>query len=271
MAQPASLPPPPLASERPAPSTPVTAPKGSISGVPHGVMKGSVPPDPARHEKQLHAMLDIAWALRSTLQVDSLLPQIIEKVTALMRADRSTYFVVDHVHGELWSKVLQMAGEKPREIRLRIGDGLAGWAAQTGQVVNLADAYDDARFDRTWDVKSGYRTRSLLCVPIYDREQRVIAVIQCLNKKDRRKFDTEDEELLRSIGGQCAVALESAFLYQSLLDRNRALQEAEGRLRRANTELEMLYDLEQHISSESGDVGTLIRGALDRVCTLLGV
>jgi len=214
--------------------------------------------------------MEIAWTLRSTLQVDSLLPQIMEKVTALMRADRSTFFIVDQARGELWSKVLQLAGEQPREIRLRIGDGLAGWAAQTGQTVNLVDAYDDPRFDRTWDIKSGYRTQSLLCVPIYDREQRVIAVIQCLNKIERRRFDTEDEELLRCIGAQCAVALESAFLYQAVFDRNAALQEAQSRLRRANAELEMLYDLEQQMS-ESGDVPALIRGALDRVCSLLGM
>lgn len=119
--------------------------------------------------------MEIAWALRSALHVDTLLPQILEKVTALMRADRSTFFVVDHARGELWSKVLQMAGELPREIRLRIGDGLAGWVAQTGHVVNLADAYDDPRFDRTWEIKSGYRTQSLLCVPSYDREQRTPA------------------------------------------------------------------------------------------------
>jgi signal transduction histidine kinase/putative methionine-R-sulfoxide reductase with GAF domain len=214
--------------------------------------------------------MEIAWTLRTTLEVDSLLPQIMEKVTALMRADRSTFYVVDAARGELWSKVLQAVGQLPREIRLRVGDGIAGWVAQTGQIVNLADAYDDARFDRTWDIKTGYRTQSLLCVPIYDREQRVIAVIQCLNKVDRRRFDAEDEELLRCIGGQCAIALESAFLYQSLLDRNVALQEADARQRRAHAELEMLYDLEQQMS-ESGDVPALIRGALDRVCSLLGM
>ena len=232
-------------------------------------MVRTVPPDPARHEKQLHAVMQIAWTLRSTVHVDLLLPQIMEQVTALMRADRSTFFIVDAATGELWSKVLQLAGEQPREIRLRIGEGLAGWVAQAGQTLNLADAYDDARFDRTWDIKSGYRTKSLLCVPIYDRAQRVIAVIQCLNKLDRRRFDEEDEELLRCIGAQCAVALESAFLYQALLERNAALQEAEGRLRRANAELQMLYDLEQQMS-ESADVPALLRGALDRVCALLG-
>jgi signal transduction histidine kinase len=247
MAPPASQPPPPLA-----------------------LVARSVPPDPARHEKQLHAVMEIAWTLRSTLQVDSLLPQIMDTVTALMRADRSTFFIVDQARGELWSKVLQLAGEQPREIRLRVGDGLAGWVAQTGQLVNLADAYEDSRFDRTWDIKSGYRTRSLLCMPIHDREQRVIAVIQCLNKVERRRFDNEDEELLRCIGAQCAVALESAFLYQALLDRNAALQEAQARLRRAHAELEMLYDLEQQMS-ESDDVPALIRGALDRVCSLLGM
>ena len=74
-----------------------------------------------------------------------------------------------------------------------LGEGLAGWVAQTGKVVYLRDAYDDPRFDRTWDERSGYRTRSLLCVPILDRDDQSLAVIQCLNKQGR-SFDEEDED-----------------------------------------------------------------------------
>jgi signal transduction histidine kinase/putative methionine-R-sulfoxide reductase with GAF domain len=227
----------------------------------------SLAPDPDRPARQLEAIMDIAWAISRNLEIDSLLPQIMERVTAIMRADRSTFFVVDRARGELWSKVLQ--GGRPHDIRLHIGDGLAGWAAQTGQIVNLRDAYDDPRFDRSWDERSGYRTRSLLCVPIVDRDQQILAVIQCLNKQGR-SFDEEDEQLLSCIGGQCAVAIESALLYQRLLERNVALESAEAALRRANAELEMLYDIEQQIA-EARQLGALIDDALDRVCSLLRV
>ena len=231
-----------------------------------GTLVLSLPPDPSRYQKQLEAIMDIAWAVSSTLHIDSLLPRIMEKVTGIIKADRSTFFIVDRPNNALWSKVVQ--GGVPEEIRLGIGEGVAGWVAQSGQTVNLADAHEDPRFDRTWDEQSGYRTRSLLCVPIYDRNMSVIAVIQCLNKQGRRRFDDEDEELLRCVSGQCGIALESAFLYEAVLQRNRALQEAEARVRRANTELEMLYDLERQIS-QANDPETLVRDILERACSLL--
>jgi signal transduction histidine kinase len=228
----------------------------------------SLPPDPGRYQKQLHALMEIAWAVSSTLHVDTLLPRIMQEVAEIIKADRSTFFVVDRSSGELWSKVTH--GGAPSEIRLRIGDGIAGAVAQTAETVNLLDAYEDPRFNRSWDEQTGYRTRSLLCVPIHDRNLAVIAVIQCLNKQGRRRFDEEDEELLRCISGQCAIALESAFLYEELLQRNRALQDAEGNLRRANAELEILYDLERRFS-EAADFRGLLQDVLERVCALLRV
>lgn len=241
-------------------------PSGSLGMPPLYVP--SLPPDPTRYEKQLDAIMDIAWALSSTLNFDALLPAVMERVTALIAAERSTFFIVDHARRELWSKVLQ--GGVPSVIRLRFGDGIAGWVAESGQSVNLPDAYDDPRFDRTWDLQSGYRTRSLLCVPILDRKHQVTAVIQCLNKQRGRGFDAEDEELLRCISGQLAVALESAYLYEALLSRKQALELADARLRRANAELEILYELERLIS-ETDDVEQLLRGVVERACALLKV
>lgn len=212
--------------------------------------------------------MDIAWAVSSTLNLDALLPRIMEKVTELAKAERSTFFIADRDKGELWSKVVQ--GGVPSVIRLRIGEGVAGWVAHTGKSLNLADAYEDPRFDRTWDAQSGYRTRTLLCVPVLDRELRVAGVIQCLNKRDGRRFDDEDEELLRCIGGQCAVAIESAFLYEALLQRSRSLEQTEHRLRRANSELEILFQLER-IASEADDLDTLLADMVEHACGLLDV
>lgn len=224
--------------------------------------------DPARYQKQLHALMEIAWAVSSTLHIDALIARVMQKVTEIMKAERSTFFVVDRTKGELWSQLVQ--GGQPTQIRLRIGDGIAGVVAQSAESVNIEDVYQDPRFDRRWDEQSGFRTRSLLCVPIHDRNLNVIAVIQCLNKEGRRRFDAEDEELLRCISGQCAIAFENALLYEALLERNRALQEADGNLRRANAELEILYDLERQISLAS-DLPGLIRDLLERACALFKV
>src|SRR5690242_11925374 len=116
-----------MASQRP----------GSIESPPHASAVPSVPPDPARHQRQLAAIMDIAWAVSSTLNLDALLPRIMEKVTELAKAERSTFFVADRDKGELWSKVVQ--GGVPAVIRLRIGEGVAGWVAHTGKSLNLAD------------------------------------------------------------------------------------------------------------------------------------
>lgn len=230
------------------------------------VFNSNLPPDPARHEKQLRAIMDIAWAVSSTTLVDDLLPRIMQKVTEIVRAERGTFFVVNRAEGRLWSKVLQ--GGKPTEIRLPIGEGIAGWVAASGQTVNLADAYEDPRFDRSWDEQSGYRTRALLCVPIHDRNLNVVAVIQCLNKQGRRGFDAEDEDLLRCVSGQCAIALENAFLYDAIWQRNLELQDADARLRRANSELEILYNVERQLS-ETTDIDALLRDVLSRACSLV--
>jgi signal transduction histidine kinase/putative methionine-R-sulfoxide reductase with GAF domain len=226
----------------------------------------SLPPDPDRFQKQLEALKEISRDISSAQEVEAILPLIMNKVARLMRADRSTFFIVDSMRGELWSKVLQ--SDQAVEIRLGMGEGIAGWVAQSGQLVNLEDAHSDPRFDRTWDDKSGYRTRSLLCMPVLDREMRVIAVLQCLNKKLGRRFNEEDEELLLCIGSQCAIALEGAQLYDELLQRNRALQRAEERLNRANNELEFLYAVEKRIT-DAPDLTTLAADMLERACITL--
>src|SRR5882672_4795519 len=133
-----------MQSEPPAAPSPDKAPTVSVHGA-----SASLPPDPSRYQKQLEAIMDIAWAVSSTLHIDSLLPRIMEKVTAIIKADRSTFFVVDRPNNALWSKVVQ--GGVPETIRLGIGEGVAGWVAQSGETVNLGDAHADPRFDRTWD------------------------------------------------------------------------------------------------------------------------
>src|SRR5438876_2819876 len=103
-----------------------------------------------------------------------------------------------------------------REIRFPMGRGIAGAVAQTNTIVNIPDAYADARFNQNVDKQTGYRTRSILCVPMRSVEGDVVGVLQALNKLDGNPFNEEDEELLSALGGQAAAAVNNALLHQEI-------------------------------------------------------
>src|SRR5688500_17886065 len=92
-----------------------------------------------------------------------LLHLIMYEATKVVEADRSTLFIHDRARGELWSKVAQGS---TTEIRFPVGSGIAGTVAQTGETININDAYADKRFNRNIDLSSGYRTKTILCCPM---------------------------------------------------------------------------------------------------------
>ncbi|NUO47883.1 MAG: GAF domain-containing protein, partial [Polyangiaceae bacterium] len=124
----------------------------------------SLAADLRREQKKVALVQEVGKALSTTGDLDTLLRLIMEKVTELMEADRSTLFLVTEDGRQLWSKVIQ--GSEVVEIRLDVGEGVAGWVAQTREIVNIPDAYADQRFQPAVDLKSGYRSRSVLSVPM---------------------------------------------------------------------------------------------------------
>ena len=190
-----------------------------------------------RKEHEMHSIQEIGKALSSVLNRDKLLILIMDEVTRLMGAERGTLYIVDTEKGELWSKIAQKAEIK--EIRLKIGIGIAGFVAETGETINIRDAYKDKRFDPTTDKKTGWRTKSILCMPIREpvkqegQEGEIIAVLQILNKLDGY-FTGEDEDLLTSLGSQIAISLVNSRLYGILEDRL--------------NELNLLFNLEKELS-----------------------
>ncbi len=168
-----------------------------------------------RRVGKLTSILDVAKAMTAERDLDRLLAIILREAAEMVEADRCSLFLVDRERNVLWSKIAQgmNAGS---EIRLPLGVGLAGHVATTGQIVKLADAYEDPRFNRKVDLESGYRTRALLCVPMRNTKDEIVGVIQALNKTHGGSFDSEDEELLLALGGQAASAVESALLHQEI-------------------------------------------------------
>lgn len=165
-----------------------------------------------RRVDKLQAILEVAKTMAAAHSLDALLPLILKEAARVVEADRCTLYILDRQRNELWSRVAQGAKQ---EIRVPLGQGIAGSVAQSGEVVNLFDAYEDARFQRDWDVKTNYRTKSVLAVPMRDARGDVTGVIQALNAAGG-SFDDEDVELLMALGGQAAQAIENAMLHEEI-------------------------------------------------------
>nr|WP_082343430.1 HD family phosphohydrolase [Vulgatibacter incomptus] len=147
--------------------------------------------------------------------LDALLRMIVREAGRVVDADRCSLFLVDREEKVLYSKVAQGMGPSPR-IRVPLGVGIAGATARTRRPINLPDAYADSRFNRAVDLSTGYRTTSLLCVPMFNTDGDVAGVIQALNKAGGVPFSDEDEELLLALGGQAASAVENALLHEEI-------------------------------------------------------
>ena len=199
-----------------------------------------------RTEAQLRSVLEISRTLASTHEPERLLSLVMDKITELMDADRSTLFLVDPDRGELWSKIIQ--GEELIQLRLPLGQGVAGWVAETGETVNVSNAYDDDRFHSNIDKQTGYVTTSMLTMPLQNQLNEIIGVIQVLNKKGEQAFSKEDELLLMAISAQAAIFLENAQLYHTILQKNTELLRTSMRLQQRSKELDILYEIEQQVS-----------------------
>jgi len=167
---------------------------------------------------ELSTIVEATKRLNSTLDLAELLNIILQLTTRHTGAERGTVFLVDHERNEIWSLV--GIGLDQQEIRLPVTRGIAGWVAQHGETVNLADAYTDPRFESEVDLRLGFRTRSLLCQPIRNKDGEIIGVLQLLNKKSGA-FTQADEAMLRAISDHVALALENAQLHRELLHKQR--------------------------------------------------
>ncbi len=168
--------------------------------------------------EQQHKIIEASAALHTTLELGALLQVILNAAADGVEAERGTVFLVSQDGNELWSRV--MDGEQSLEIRLPMGKGIAGAVGATGETIRIADAYDDARFDQSWDKKSGFRTRQILAAPIRNRQGETVGVFQLLNKR-KGDFGEGDEAYLEALSLHAALAVENATLHESELERER--------------------------------------------------
>lgn len=171
-------------------------------------------------EQRLKALLEVAEILSGVLDIDILLPTIMDRACRLLNAERCSLFLVDNTKHEL---VTRFHGGLDSAIRLRVGRGIVGSCAESGEIVNIRDVYADQRFDRSVDLATGFTTKSLLCIPIYNNRGEITGVTEMINKKDGL-FDENDEKMLMAFNVFCGISLDNARLYKASLDLTRQLR-----------------------------------------------
>lgn len=168
--------------------------------------------------EKTHKLIEASKIVNSTLDIDRLLELILKTATGTVGADRGTLYLIDEMKKELWSKVLQ--GTAMVEIRLPIGKGIAGYVAATGETINIPDAYADPRFNPEVDKKTGYHTKTILCMPMSNKDGKVIGVFQLLNKH-HGVFTREDEDFIDALSIHASIAIENAQLAQQMVSNER--------------------------------------------------
>ena len=160
-------------------------------------------------------LLEITSAITSELNLPDLLQRIVAGTTDLLDADRSSLFLYDAKTDELWSYVAE--GMATKQLRFPAAGGVAGACFASGKVLNIPDAYADTRFNPEFDRRSGFRTRSILCMPILNKEGKRLGVMQVLNKRGG-PFGQQDERRIKALVAQAAIALENAQLFEAVMN-----------------------------------------------------
>jgi sigma-B regulation protein RsbU (phosphoserine phosphatase) len=170
----------------------------------------------ARNEAaRLRLLTEAVGALNSALSYTEMLAVIMNLVPEQLDCERATLYLIQGSEESIKSEVT--LGETGLTIRLKKGQGLAGWVAETGQSLRVEDAYDDARFNRSYDLQTGFRTRAVMCVPARLRGDEIVAVLQAINKDGG--FTLEDQAYLETFAAHVALALERDRTTRELIAR----------------------------------------------------
>ncbi len=165
--------------------------------------------------KQLEALIKMTSLVNSTLDTKEIRKRAIEAAQSLVEAEAGSLLLVDEETGELYFEVATgEKGEKVREVRLKKGEGIAGWVAEKGEAVIVDNVKKDPRFFSGVDQKSDFTTRDIIAVPVRTKDKN-IGVLEAINKKNGH-FDNDDLEILQAFSNQLAIAIENANLYKEL-------------------------------------------------------
>jgi len=197
------------------------------------------------HHKELDTILKFSALINSSLNLEEVLDNAMKSAEEFMEAEASSVYELDENKNELFVRHARgERKEKIKGIRLKIGEGVAGWVVKNGKPLAIQDVKKDERFSDKYDRITGFRTKSMICVPLMLRGK-PMGALQVLNKRSKKPFSRADLELLNSMSQQIAVAMENARLYQQLQEKyantTRELRITQKRLIRTERLAAMLH------------------------------
>lgn len=175
-----------------------------------------------RRIEQLQSILKISLNLSAVHETEPLLELIAKEATRLLDCDRASIFIWDKEHREIVA--CPALGVEGNSLRLPDNSGIVGEVIHAGRTLRVDDAYNDSRFNRKVDTASGYKTRNLLCGPLYGSDKKLLGAFEVINKNSGA-FSAEDEVTLADLSSQVAVAIQNARERESLLRSHRQLTE----------------------------------------------
>jgi CheY-like chemotaxis protein len=203
--------------------------------------------------KKLSVLLEISRSLNSKTNFNDLFNAIISIAAEALNSERATLFIVDKEKGELWSQT--GTGIEQTEIKIPIDKGIAGEVAGNGVSQIINDPYSHPKFNKEIDLKTGFTTRSILCVPMKNVKGEVIGVFQILNKRTV-SFNGEDEQFLSAMAASTGVAVENALLHERVTKQLEEIKQAYDDIYTAqdqivkDTKIAVISEISGYIQSE---------------------
>lgn len=165
---------------------------------------------------QFSTLMELSAILNSTLQFSEVLRRTVEAATRLMECEVGSLLLLNEDGDELVFEVaLGERGREVKDVRLKVGEGIAGWVVKTGKPAVVNSVERDARFLRRVDVRTHFTTQNMICVPLKSRN-RIIGVLQAINRLSARPFTVEDQRLFESLARQVGIAIENSRLYEEV-------------------------------------------------------
>jgi diguanylate cyclase (GGDEF)-like protein len=169
-----------------------------------------------RQVERLSLFHEVGKALASTLDLQKILQTIMEKISDLLQPDNWSLLMLDEATQELYFEIAIGSGaDKLKDVRLKLGEGIAGWVAQQGAPVLIEDVRNDPRFTPKIDELTQTDTQSVVCVPVKGREK-ILGVIELVNFVGKGSFRKDDIPILKNLADYAAIALENARYVQRI-------------------------------------------------------
>ncbi len=177
----------------------------------------------------LSSLIEVSIIVNSTLDLDSVLSLVMEKAQAVMEAEASSVMLINEKTGMLeWEVALgEVSAQVMKKIQLRVGEGIAGWVAQTGQPLIVPDVSKEPRFSKRSDEATGFKTRSILAAPLKVKD-RIIGVAEVINPLHGKAFTEDDLDLFSTFSRQVALAIENARMHRAMLEKQKLDQQLEA-------------------------------------------